>query len=353
MKLSYRGRMLAELMTPAGAASGRLLLKLVPVLCLAGGMVLAQQKTTSRATGEEAGGLRHAQLRCVSTSGPFGNVNRNDARAALKVLYDLLAQKQGFLLDSSVDVFDSLAGVRARLQSHSTEVIMTDLGEFLELENSGLVTPVLTDARAGQVGARYPYVLLVNPASRVTTVAGLRGKSILVTSRGGSGTGAAWLDVFLDKGKLGRLATFFASVQFPDRAQACVLSLFFNKVDACVVDEVNLNLAREMNPQLGRLIVLARSRPMIESVIAVPVERRPFQKELIDAMLTLQEEPRGRQLLMVFKTDRLVRIQPGDLDSGRELWRDYNRLVGITSHRPAGSVGVAEINRADRTKAKD
>jgi hypothetical protein len=51
-------------------------------------------------------------------------------------------------------------------------------------------------------------------------------------------------------------------------------------------------------------------------------------------MLSLHQDPRGRQLLMVFKTDHLVRIQPGDLDAVRELWRDYGRLTGS---QPAGS----------------
>lgn len=121
-----------------------------------------------------------------------------------------------------------------------------------------------------------------------------------------------------------------------------------------MVDEVNLNLAKEMNPQLAQLRVLARSRPMIESLIAVPAEPLPFEKELIDAMLTLQEDPHGRQLLMIFKSDRLVRIQPGDLDSARDLWRDYYRLTGSAPNRPAGSgpAPAAEASQASRGKER-
>jgi hypothetical protein len=115
-----------------------------------------------------------------------------------------------------------------------------------------------------------------------------------------------------------------------------------------VVDEVNLNLAKEMNPQLGQLRVLARSRPMIESVMATPVEPHPFRKELLDAVVSLHEDPRGRQLLMVFKTERVVPLQPGDLDSARELWRDYYRLPGSPPNRAAGSVPSAESIQADR-----
>jgi ABC-type phosphate/phosphonate transport system substrate-binding protein len=234
------------------------------------------------------------------------------------------------------------------------ELVLMGITDYLALESSRLVVPVLTDSRSAQGGALYSYVLLVNPSSGATTIGSLRGKNILVSSRSGHNTGMAWLDVLLGKEQLGRAASFFASIKTPDKAQACILPLFFGAVDACVVDEINLNLAKEMNPQLGQLRVLARSRPLIESVIAMPAEPHPYQKELIDTILSLHENPRGRQLLMVLKTDRLVRIQPGDLEPARELWRDYGRLPGSPPNRTAGSGGAAvESNQADRGKERN
>ena len=116
-------------------------------------------------------------------------------------------------------------------------------------------------------------------------------------------------------------------------ARTCILPLFFGTVDACVVDEVSLNLAKELNPQLAQLKVLARSRPLVESVITAPRTTAPFHKDLVDAMLSLHDDPRGRQLLMVFKTGRVVRIQPGDLEGTRELWKEYDRLPGSRSSK--------------------
>jgi hypothetical protein len=65
-------------------------------------------------------------------------------------------------------------------------------------------------------------------------------------------------------------------------------------------------------------------------------------------MLSLHEDRRGRQVLMVFKSNRLLPIQPGDLDSARELWRDYDRLPGSPPNRPVGSAPPAQDNREDR-----
>jgi ABC-type phosphate/phosphonate transport system substrate-binding protein len=334
------------------AAGWRRLCRCAPVLGAAIGAALAQQNTPGRATITEARALRHEQLRGVVSGRVFSNVNRNDARPALKVWFDVVARQRGYILDSTVDIVDSAAEIRKRLQSQSVEMVTMGVVEYLELESSNLIVPVLTDARTPQGGALYSYVLLVKPSAGVTSIASLRGKTLMVSARGSGETGMAWLEVLLSKEKLGRAASFFASVTAAAKAQACILPVFFGTVDACVVDEVNLNLSKEMNPQLGQLSVLARSRPMIESVIGVPAEPHPYQKELIDGMLSLHEDPRGRQLLMVFKTERLVRLQPGDLDSARELWRDYYRLPGSAPNRPAGS-GLAttvDSHQADRGK---
>jgi phosphonate transport system substrate-binding protein len=288
-------------------------------------LALSAQALAQQPVGPD--GLRHARLRGITSRSVFSEINRNDARAALKVWFDMMAHDRGWVLDSTVDILDSVAEIRERLRSHSVELVTLSTRDYLELESSNLVAPLLTDARTS-AGVLYSYVLLVKPSSGSSSISSLRGKNILISARGSGDTGMAWLAVLLGKENLPRPAEFFSSVKPVAKPQACILPVFFGTADACVVDEINLNLAQEMNPQLGQLKLLARSRPMIESVIGVPAGLLPFQKELIESMLSLHTDPRGRQLLMVFKTDRLVRLQSGDLDSQRDLWRDYRRLSG-------------------------
>jgi ABC-type phosphate/phosphonate transport system substrate-binding protein len=306
------------------AAAQRLLACAIATGAITIGVGLAQQDSA-------AGGLRRARLYEVASCKTLNNVNRNDAQAALKVWAELMGQQKGFLLDSKVDIVDTVGELIARLESHSVDALVICVTEFLELEARHLAVPVFTNGRHGQ--ALYSYVVVVNRSSTATGIAGLRGKNVLVSSRTSENAGVAWIDVLLSKERLGRASSFFASMKATDKAQGCILPVFFGTVDACVVDEVNLNLAKEMNPQLGQLKVLVRSRPMIEDLVAIPVEPHPYTKEWIEAMLTAQQDPRGRQILLVFKTDKVVLIQPGDLDAARELWRDYFRLPGSTPNK--------------------
>ncbi len=305
------------------ASSGPAGLVITCALALGLGFVPAAAQAPAPAPPNES---RHLRLAVVASGSAMTNINQNDAKAAVKVWLDIIARQKGYVLDSSVDIAGNVREIRNRLESHSTELIVLTTSDYLEMESSHLMTPVLTHALLSQGGAAYSYLFLVGPSSQAATLADLRGRSILTSTRGGSNIAGVWLDVLLGRENLGRATSFFSSVRSPEKAQDCILSLFFGKEDACVVDEVSLNMAKELNPQLGKLKVLARSRPMIGSVIATPVEPFPGRTELIDALLSLHEDPRGRQVLHLFRSERVLRIQSGDIDSVRDLFAESRRL---------------------------
>lgn len=287
-------------------------------------------------------GLRQARLYAVASARALDKVDRNDFRAAMKTWSEILGRRKGFVLNSKVDIADTVAELRSRLEARSVDLLLLSVPDYLELENSRLVVPSLVLEHGAQGRSLYSYVLLARPNLDGASVASLRGKSILAFSRGGTNTGAVWVEVLLNKQKLGRAGDFFSSLTSTATSQACILPVFFGRADACAVDEINFELAREMNPQLGQLRVIARSRPMLENLVFTPMDPHPYHKELFETLLTLEQDARGRQLLMVFKTDRLAPFAPGDLDSARELWRDYERIAG----RSQGS-GAAELSRED------
>jgi len=342
---------------PLVATGWTALCRFALVLGFALGTALAQPGASGQARKPETRELRHARLYAVASNRMFNTVNRNDAVAAIKAWFDIVGREKGFLLDSKVEILDSVAEMRRRLQSGSVEILILDFADYLQLEGSGLIVPNMVGLR--KVGAEplYSYFLMVNPSSTAKTIADLRGKRILVFSRTASNAGIVWLDMLLGKQKLGSAASFFASIKETGKPQACILPLFFGSIDACVVDEINLDLLKEMNPQLGNLRPLARSSPLIESVIATPSEQHPYRDDLFDIILSLHQDPRGRQLLMVFKTEQIVRIRPGVLEAAGEFWREYNRLTSSPPRLPAGAAPVSSPptvrTQPDRGREKD
>jgi len=110
--------------------------------------------------------------------------------------------------------------------------------------------------------------------------------------------------------------------------QRCLLQLFFGKADAAIVPYRSFELAVELNPQMGkRLKVLERTDL---SMNTFGFFRRGFDPESRDTILkiglALHEMPRGKQLLTVYRTDRLIRCSLEDLEPIRKLLEAYRKL---------------------------
>ena len=77
----------------------------------------------------------------------------------------------------------------------------------------------------------------------------------------------------------------------------------------------------DLNPQISKqLKIIGNSPPTIATITCIRNDYAPVLKEsLIDALGNLQDEPRGQQILMLFKIEKLVPFKDSYLDSAREL----------------------------------
>ncbi|MFN0172247.1 MAG: phosphate/phosphite/phosphonate ABC transporter substrate-binding protein [Bryobacteraceae bacterium] len=275
-----------------------------------------------------ASGRRRARLHIVGSESLFTTVNRRDAVASLKIYVEALGKRRGFEFDSKLEIINSAEEALTRLKEHVVDLLILDTPDYLALANSRLIEPVAAGTKRGQLGA-YPYLLLGRGSPGTPHLAELRGKRIIVSSRTRSELGLVWLETLLAEDRLGRASKFFGSVGASYRASSCVLPLFFGRIEACVVDSENWDLARELNPQLAGLRILARSEPLLEGLIAMPVEEHPYRRDLIDAILELHKDPAGEQIALVLKTGPMVRVGSEQFESVRVLWSRYLRLVGL------------------------
>ena len=293
---------------------------------------------------QAATGMRRTRLYVMSSDSLFTTVNRSDAIASLRVWILALGKRRGFQFDTKLDIFNSTADALARLREHSVDVLILDTPDYVALASSNLLEPMFAGTNRGQLAA-FRYLLLERQSDGAAKVEELRGKRIVVNSRTKSELGMVWIETLLAENRLGRANRFFGSVGATHQASSCILPLFFGKVDACVVDSANWELTKELNPQLAKLKVIAQSEPMVEGLIAMPVQAHPYRRELIESILDLHKDPSGEQMVIVFKTGPMIRAGREQFESVRVLWNKYQRLGG-----PSGKPDVtAPLGGAVRT----
>ena len=278
--------------------------------------------------------LRTAHLIVLSSSSVMRSVNRNEGIAAGKVWLDSIARRRGFqLLESRFEVADTQEELRNRVNEGSVGVVVLDVIEYLSLPRPELLNPILMTG-TGEMQRRL--LLVVPSANGSSSIEDLRGKRISYITRSNADLGRKWLEVMLQERHLGRVDRFFGSFTAALKPSAACLPVFFGKQDGCVIDQPSFALLKEMNPQMAaKLQVIATSPAYPEYFIGVHVNHHEFRDELLRGLLELNQDAEGRQLLMVFKGDRVMPVPSNQLNAVRELWTKYRKIDEPQAHEGA------------------
>ncbi|MBL8173216.1 MAG: PhnD/SsuA/transferrin family substrate-binding protein [Bryobacterales bacterium] len=298
--------------------------------------------TVGHALSQGPAARKPARMFVMASQSLFAGVNRNDAAAALRVWVEALGRRRGFDFELKMDIFSAPSEAAERLQAASVDLLILDTPDYAALAGRKLIEPVASGSDRGKAGA-FEYLLLAREGSQLQTWHDLGNKRIAVSSRTGANMGLAWADTALSGLRIASPASFFASVTVAAKPSACVLPVFFGKLDACIVDRYGFDLMKELNPQLGRLKVIARSEPVVEGMIAFPMERHRNREELIESVYELHKDPAGAQMVILFRSGPLIPATAAVFDTARSIWEKSLRLDTASARLASGAAFKKDV----------
>jgi len=182
---------------------------------------------------------------------------------------------------------------------------------------------------AVQIGPvlRSRYYLLVQKDSGITSVQQLRNKKINIPN--GHAAGELFLDVLLLQQNLPVKETFFAQIKHSKESNSAVVNLFFNKADAALVTDFTFDMAKELNPQVGKkLEILSSSDPMVNIVVAY---HKDFPQSRIDDfepnIWNMHKRPEVLQIMERFRYQGLKRLSERDIKKIQLMSEEYLKLT--------------------------
>jgi phosphonate transport system substrate-binding protein len=266
----------------------------------------------------------------------FSDVNENDAKAAVKVYAQNIADENGIVTGDNPLLLDGTNAIAKALQLQQVDVLALGAEEFFALESLGLEGPLLLSTINQSLEVEY--VLLARETGAIRNVEDLKGRSLIFPNDVQGSLARPWLEVLCREHGLGPASQGCARITPAAKATQVVLPVYFGKADACIVTRFGWEVMGELNPQVKKqLRVIAVSPPVVPTVSCF---RRGLSETLKQRVIQAAEgssaKPAFQQLMALFKTDGLCHQPVSSLKSTRDLVARYHQLcAGINGAKAA------------------
>lgn len=247
------------------------------------------------------------------------DVNTDDARAATAVLATQLARRKGLNIEVESYFYTSHAEIIRHLNSGFLHFVSLVGDEHLALSPHVQLEASLVPMRRGSV---YEEILFLIPAGSDTTrqLASFAEARLLVNLSGNAELASIWLAGMAWEESLPSTTFNFEVVS---RISDAVIPVVLGEAAGCLVFSNSLATMIELNPQLGRDLIVWRESPRIlMSVLSFnKATHVPAEDSLRQGILELRDEPEGRQLLDMFRVEGHVPFDEEYIVELRQMMR--------------------------------
>jgi ABC-type phosphate/phosphonate transport system substrate-binding protein len=267
------------------------------------------------------------------SSKAFFNVDPRDAIGLSKVWINTADRVMGNRTPSNVVYFNDSDEMERALLANEVDIVVLIAQEYVHLQERVPLRPVLS----ADYGRHFygELLLLVRNDSGISRVEQLRGKSIRIESGQRGSIPIQWLDSYLMARVASDSHSFFSAITEYSKASQVIMPLFFKQSDACLASKDSLETMSELNPQIGRALRILETSPgFATGLLAVRSDiRNPRRDALVKAIREIHNDPKGRQLLTIFRINRLVDFKVEHMATIEKTLKEHRNILDRTKRR--------------------
>jgi phosphonate transport system substrate-binding protein len=256
------------------------------------------------------------------TPSVFYNVDPRDVIGLMDVWARMTEHKMNSGVKTVITIYKSTADAEKALRKNEVDVLVTIPEDFIRLRATYRLVPILS----ADYGSHFynELLLLVRGDGGITGIEQLRGKSLIVDIGQQGSIPMKWLDSLLIARVSSNAMKSFSKISECTKANQAVMPVFFRQADACLVNRNHYETMVELNPQLGRqLRILEQSPGFVTGIIAIRKEVNTQTRDnLVTALQGIHTDPKGKQLMTLFRINRLVPFKPEHLVSVEKVLRE-------------------------------
>ncbi|MCW8801427.1 MAG: phosphate/phosphite/phosphonate ABC transporter substrate-binding protein [Desulfobacter sp.] len=276
-------------------------------------------------TGEDGENIK--SFRIGFSRSLFTNVNENDAKASIRAWAKAIADEYSIDADPTARILTNFQDIHRALINRQIDSIALQFEEYLDISGNLETEHWFLTQTSGKLYEKY--VLLAPVNGKIKRFDDLKGKNLILHNSFRTSLAVYWLKSIL-KGRDIRYNDLETNVEITKvgNISKAVLSVFFGKVDACIVTNSGFNTMVELNPQIGRkLHVIMKSPSLIPAIFCFRKNFDSPQKEkILTAFRELHTTIAGQQVLTIFQAEALVEVKETDLLTTKNFILEARKL---------------------------
>lgn len=259
----------------------------------------------------------------------FPQVNKNDAKAVIKVWSETLAAEQGVKSGSVTRIIKTVPELIEEMKAGRIDAVGMTVIEYEELLNSVAIDPLFLNSIGGNFAEQF--VLLVHKDSSIHQLRDLANKTLIINATPRTCIIKEWFDLQLVNADLPTSDKLTKRIINKPKPSETILPVFFRQVDACLTSKHSFDLMSELNPQVGKqLKVITLSEPLITTMLAFRKNFTSPDKEIILEILDhFETAVGGNQILLIFQSDGLENKPLSMVDSTLNLIRRFRQELSV------------------------
>jgi ABC-type phosphate/phosphonate transport system substrate-binding protein len=242
-------------------------------------------------------------IRLAISESLMGDVNLNDARAAMSIWIKRMTEDLNVVMDSKLLMTTQEIVDRAR--RGLLDAVAVNVIEYRQIADLLDSSQIITSRGASGLEQ---YFILAKQNGGIRHLGDLKGRRLYTLKTPRMCVAQDWLFTLLEEGHYGPAEQFFGSVVTDAKFSRVVLPVFFGQADACLTSKRGFDTMCELNPQVARDLKVIASSPAM--VVSFYIFRKNYQsvnrEKLIKAMSSLPSTVAGRQLGTLFQFEDLA-----------------------------------------------
>jgi ABC-type phosphate/phosphonate transport system substrate-binding protein len=248
------------------------------------------------------------------------DLNRGDVQAALSLWGEELSKKAG--VPTEILYFDDMASMRREFDLGRVNFVIAagmDFARYFKREE-------LAEGFRSALQVDHTLLLLTRKDAGIADLNALAGKRVALLKD--DELSEVYLETVCLRHYQRPCHQVLAGIEPVSNSNQLILRLAFGKADLVVSKRSGFETARELNPQVGKMAQVLAQFPIKASYYGLYNRKinPAFRQFSLRSIPDMHKEARGRQVLEIFKSDRLEQTTADELRPFYELLAEYEAL---------------------------